>query len=103
MHKRRGKNPFVQSFGRLCAHGKQLASLSGPDLNSRINGVQQISDPPCLPIFKQGGGGSGDRGRNSPTVQMSTIGSTAVETIPDSPPPRLSTFKRRGGGGSEIP
>jgi hypothetical protein len=46
------------------------------------------------------GGGVWNRGRTSPTVQISVPRSTAMKTIPD--PPHLSTFKRRGGG-SGIP
>jgi len=64
-------------------------------LRAQIDGAQQKLDPPCLPLFKRGGGGVRDRGRNSPTVQMSAPGSTAIKVRSD--PPRLSTFKRRGG------
>jgi hypothetical protein len=51
--------------------------------------------PLAFRSLSKGGGGVRNRGRTSPTVQMSAPGSTAMKTIPD--PPRLSTFKRRGG------
>jgi hypothetical protein len=47
------------------------------------------------PLNKRGG--VRNQERISPTVQMSAPGSMAMETIPDPPPPRLSTFKSRGG------
>jgi hypothetical protein len=52
------------------------------------------------PLSKGGGGGGGgvrNRGRISPTAQMSAPGSAAIKVIPD--PPRLSPFKLGGGSG----
>jgi hypothetical protein len=68
--------------------------LNGWDSRARINDARRIPDPPCLSTFK--GGGVRNRGRTSPTAQISVPGSTTMKTIPD--PPCLSTFKRRGGG-----
>jgi hypothetical protein len=68
-------------------------------LHAQIDGAYWILDPPCRPIFKQGGGVQ-NRGRTSPTVLISMPGSMVMKTIPDPPPPpppRPSTFKRRGG------
>jgi hypothetical protein len=53
--------------------------------------------PLAFRSLSKGGGGVRNRGRTSPTIQISTPGSTVMKTIPD--PPRPSTFKRRGGGG----
>ena len=92
------KNPLVQSFGRQRARGKQQARPGGLDERARINGTQQNPDPPCLSTFKQEGGVR-NQGRISPTVQMSTPGSTTMETIPD-PPPAFLPLSR--GGGSRI-
>ena len=46
-----------------------------------------------LPLSR---GGVRNWGCTSPTAQISVPRSTAMKTIPDDPP-RLSTFKRRGG------
>jgi hypothetical protein len=54
-----------------------------------------------LPLSGGGGGGVRNRGRTSPTAQISAPGSTAMKTIPDPPPPAFLPLSR--GGGSGIP
>jgi hypothetical protein len=56
-----------------------------------------------LPLSGGGGGGVRNRGRSSPTVQISAPGSTAMKTIPDPPPPPPAFLPLSGGGGSGIP
>jgi hypothetical protein len=71
------------------------ARPGGPDERARINGTQQIPDPPCLSTFKQEGGGpeSGAHLSDGPDERARINGDED-----HSGPPRLSTFKSRGGG-----
>jgi hypothetical protein len=68
----------------ICAHGSMAQ-------------VEFWTPLAFLPLSGGGGGGVRNRGRTSPTAQISAPGSTAIKVIPD--PRCLSTFKQRGGSG----
>jgi hypothetical protein len=80
--------------------GKQQTDLDGRHPRAQINGAHGIRSPPAfLPLSGGGGGGGGGSGIWGAPLQRSRSKRPDQwrEAIPD--PPRLSTFKRRWGGG----
>jgi hypothetical protein len=97
MRKKGVRKPICPKFWCKCACVKRKSRLNGWDLRAQINDVRWILDPPCLSTFKWGGGGleSGAHLFNGSDQRAQING----DEDHSGPPPRLSTFKRRGGSG----